>query len=106
MEENKMKMIMDCWTQGTGVFVSSGFHSSTHMEAFYREACVIQCIGLDNLTNKNQGYCANGISNWDDTKINNYGLLTIYVLYINAVNEGLKCIHISDIQRKKVRTTV
>ena len=101
MEGEKAQEIVRSWMNGMGINVVSGFHCSTHMEGFNREASAIKYLGLENLTNKVHGYHNEGVLGWDSIKIHNYGLLTLYMLYQRTINEGLRCIYHEDIQIKR-----
>ena len=101
MEGEKAKEIIGSWVSGMGIHIVSGYHCSTHMEGFNREASVIKCIGLENLTNKVRGYHNDGVLGWDQGKIHNYGFLILYTLYQRTINEGLNCIYHNDIKLKR-----
>ena len=60
----KISVILECWNRGEGIYVVSGFHSSTRNEALNRESLAIRCIGLENLANKCYGTLNLSIQKW------------------------------------------
>ena len=100
-DDVKGNTIANNWRNGMGIFVVSGFHCSTNEESLNREAAVIDCIGLDKLTNKIKGTKYGNIRKWDKIKTYNYGMFLIYTLYLKFINENVKCIYYNDISPKK-----
>uniref|UniRef100_A0A158R5G0 LEM domain-containing protein n=1 Tax=Syphacia muris TaxID=451379 RepID=A0A158R5G0_9BILA len=54
-ESNKLDMINAIWSRGHGVVSLSVFQNTIPIEAFTREAAMIDAIGLENLTNCRRG---------------------------------------------------
>ena len=100
-DDVKGNIIANNWRNGMGIYVVSGFHCSTNEESFNREAAVIDCIGLDKLTNKIKGTKYGNIVKWNDIKTYNYGMFLLYTLYLKFINENIKCIYCNDISPKK-----
>ena len=103
MEEEKASTIIDSWRRGMGVYVISCFHSATREEAFNREACAIKFMGLDNLTNKYMGHLNGATCLWSPEMQHNYGMLVLYIMYLNFINQNTACIYNDDIKVKKPR---
>ena len=97
----KDQAILDSWRNGMGIHVFRGFECSTNEESLNREASIIECIGLDKLTNRNRGTFSGSITGWSKTKIHNYGMFILYVLYLGNVYRNLEPVMYKDIGHKK-----
>ena len=94
------KLIKMNWENGKGVHNFRGFECSTREEALNREAALIECIGIENLANKNKGTFSGGIRNWKQVKINNYGMFILYVIYMGNIYSNMMPIMYNDIRNK------
>jgi len=60
----KLKMILNIWNSGYGVISLHVFHNSIPVEAYTREACMIEALGLNRLTNLKSGDYYGQASSW------------------------------------------
>lgn len=54
-ESSKLERIIKIWQAGKGVICLPIFHNILPAEAFTREAAIIECLGVNNLTNLKRG---------------------------------------------------
>lgn len=54
-ESKKVAKIIDIWKDNYGVICLHTFHNILPAEAFTREACLIEALGIENLTNMKKG---------------------------------------------------
>lgn len=54
-DSKKIRYILDVWKSGKGVVCLHVFHNTLPIEAFTREAAIIDAIGVENLTNMKRG---------------------------------------------------
>ena len=70
----KIEKVLDIWSTGRGVVALHVFNNQSETEAFTREACCIDAIGLANLTNMRKGDTRGPIcETWPDWKRRKYG---------------------------------
>lgn len=55
VESVKLERIIDIWNAGKGVICLPVFHNIMPVEAYTREAAIIDCLGVQNLTNLKRG---------------------------------------------------
>ncbi|XP_066930463.1 ankyrin repeat and LEM domain-containing protein 1-like isoform X2 [Clytia hemisphaerica] len=65
---NKSNMVLDIWEQGYGVTTLHLFHSVIPVEAYTREACMIDAMSLSRLTNAKHGDFYGPASSWSTKK--------------------------------------
>ncbi|XP_064392355.1 ankyrin repeat and LEM domain-containing protein 1-like isoform X2 [Halichondria panicea] len=75
---SKHKRISSIWNRGNGVISLPMFHNTIDGEAFTRECCMIDALGLDNLTNKVRGHVHGIAQQWPLFKRRQYG---VYLLH-------------------------
>lgn len=54
-DSKKISHILDIWRAGKGVVCLHIFHNTLPVEAFTREAAIIDALGVENLTNLKRG---------------------------------------------------
>ena len=54
-ESKKLKRIIEIWKENYGVVCLHVFHNIMPSEAYSREACIIEALGMQNLTNLKKG---------------------------------------------------
>lgn len=69
---------MEIWNANKGVICLQVFHSITSCEAFTREAAIIDCMGLESLTNQKRGTYYGDTKSWTRQKQNKLGVLLLY----------------------------
>ncbi|XP_064609729.1 uncharacterized protein LOC135473770 isoform X2 [Liolophura sinensis] len=60
----KVQKILDVWSEGLGVISLHIFQNVIPVEAYTREACMVDAMGLNNLTNKKRGDYYGPSSTW------------------------------------------
>ncbi|KAI6655885.1 Ankyrin repeat and LEM domain-containing protein 1 [Oopsacas minuta] len=74
----KQQRILDIWSSGHGVVSLHCFQGIIAVEAFSREACLLEAIGLHKLTNTKRGEYYGVVSEWEVSKKR---LLGVYLLH-------------------------
>uniref|UniRef100_T2M9X0 Ankyrin repeat and LEM domain-containing protein 1 n=1 Tax=Hydra vulgaris TaxID=6087 RepID=T2M9X0_HYDVU len=65
---SKLNMICDIWNSGMGVVSVHVFHSIIPVEAYTREGCMVDAMGLSRLTNAKRGEFYGPASSWNAKK--------------------------------------
>ncbi|KAH9508573.1 Ankyrin repeat and LEM domain-containing protein 1, partial [Bulinus truncatus] len=73
----KVQKILNIWESGYGVVSVNCFHSTIPAEAYTREACMIEAIGLKNLTNMKRGDFYGVASTWTHTQKKQMGVFLL-----------------------------
>lgn len=82
----KIDTILKIWKSGMGVIIVSVFHHSSEREANVNEACMIDAIGLVELSNLKKGSYAGTIaSGWSQKTKNQMGSLLLYKSFCTFV---------------------
>lgn len=74
----KLQCILDIWSSGHGVMSLHLFNNTTAQEAFTREACMIEAIGLNMLTNIQKGHAHGEVAGWPLPRRRHFG---VYLLF-------------------------
>ena len=102
--------IHNCITEmadNDGVVIVTGFSDSSHYMSHSREAAMIQYIGLNKLTNKDKGTFFGASKKWSLVKKKNFGLLALFSIFKNYINDGSNGIQIDSLfHRPKKRRIV
>ena len=77
----KEQKILNDWIRGKGIIAVRGFDCARNCESLTREAAIIVCKGLDNLTNKNDGTLFGAAKSWDHVKLFNHGMFILDALF-------------------------
>lgn len=98
-ESVKLDRIIDIWKSGKGVICLPIFHNILPVEAYTREAAIIDCIGLQNLTNLKRGdYYGHALS-WSMRERKQLGVLLLYKAMHIFMAEGESQLRPDDIKR-------
>ncbi|XP_074784100.1 ankyrin repeat and LEM domain-containing protein 1 [Athene noctua] len=60
----KVRRILEIWASGQGVVSVHCFQSSVPAEAYTRESCLVEALGLETLTNQRKGQCYGVAASW------------------------------------------
>ncbi|NXL40241.1 ANKL1 protein, partial [Glaucidium brasilianum] len=60
----KVRRILEIWASGQGVVSVHCFQSSVPAEAYTRESCLVEALGLQTLTNQRKGQCYGVAASW------------------------------------------
>lgn len=95
----KIDKILEIWRAGMGVVIVSLFHHSSEREANVNEACMIDAMGLTELTNLVKGSCrGTAASGWSQKTKNQLGSLLLYKAYCSFVCDNQKQFYPHDFE--------
>eukprot|EP00794_Sanderia_malayensis_P010155 gene10155-11192_t len=94
---DKLKMILNIWQSGFGVVSLHLFHSIIPVEAYTREACMIDVLGLTRLTNLKKGEYYGSASSWNSKKKRQLGVHLLKKALKIFLVEGEKQIREKDL---------
>ena len=95
---DKIKRIHRIWDSGGGVVVVQVFQNTIAVEAFTREALMIQALGCDNLTNLKAGDFYGAASGWEEDKRTELGTFLVYKAFKIFLQEGERQIRPADLK--------
>ena len=95
---DKIKRIHRIWDRGGGVVVVQVFQNTIAVEAFTREALMIQALGCDNLTNLKSGDFYGAASGWEEDKRTELGTFLVYKAFKIFLQEGERQIRPADLK--------
>ncbi|KAM7140186.1 ankyrin repeat and LEM domain-containing protein 1 isoform 3-T3 [Molossus nigricans] len=70
----KVQQILDIWASRRGVVSLHCFQHVVAVEAYTREACLVDALGIQMLTNQKQGHCYGVVSSWSPTRRRRLGV--------------------------------
>uniref|UniRef100_A0A5S6R629 LEM domain-containing protein n=1 Tax=Trichuris muris TaxID=70415 RepID=A0A5S6R629_TRIMR len=96
--DRKTERIAALWNSGVGVISFHVWHSLIPVEAYTREAAVIDAIGLKNLTNEKRGEFYGPASSWPSDRKRSLGALLLHKAVQIFILEGQRCFHEHDVE--------
>ncbi|CAL8252965.1 unnamed protein product [Merluccius merluccius] len=96
---SKVQHILQVWTGGQGVISLHCFQNVIPVEAFTREACMVDAIGLKMLTNKKRGDYYGVVSTWQARKRRDLGVHLLHRAMQIFLAEGERQLRPADIKR-------
>ncbi|KAG4066268.1 hypothetical protein HA402_000492 [Bradysia odoriphaga] len=87
-ETEKLKRINNIWKADKGVICLNVFHNITGAEAFCREACIIEAIGLENVTNLKRGEYHGLPKTWPMRDRKQLGVVLLFKSFKIYLSEG------------------
>lgn len=98
-ESAKLERIINIWESGSGVVCLPIFHNILPVEAYTREAAIIDCIGIQNLTNLKRGdYYGHSLS-WTMRQRKQLGVLLLYKAMHIFLMQGESQLRPDDIKK-------
>lgn len=97
----KLDRINDIWRAGKGVICLPVFHNIMPVEAYTREAAIIDCLGVENLTNCKRGDYYGTSKSWTMRQRKQLGVLLLFKGLHIFLAEGESQLRPDDIQPKK-----
>ena len=94
----KISRIRSIWEAGGGVIVVQVFHNTLAVEAFTREAAIIDAIGCDNLTNLKGGDYYGRTAVWSEEKKLRLGTFLLFKAFKIFLQEGERQIRPVDLR--------
>ncbi|KAK5869769.1 hypothetical protein PBY51_024462 [Eleginops maclovinus] len=96
----KVQHILQVWSAEQGVVSLHCFQNVIPVEAFTREACMVEAIGLKMLTNQKRGDYYGVVSNWQLKKKRELGVHLLYRAMQIFLAEGERQLRPADIRQK------
>lgn len=96
---SKVEHILQVWNSGQGVISLHCFQNVIPVEAYTREACMVEAIGLKMLTNKKRGDFYGVVSNWQLKKKKELGIHLLYRAMQIFLAEGERQLRPADIRQ-------
>ncbi|XP_028408173.1 ankyrin repeat and LEM domain-containing protein 1-like [Dendronephthya gigantea] len=93
----KIEHIIEIWKAGLGVISLHLFQSAIPVEAFTREACMVEALGLSQLTNKKKGEYYGLCGRLDMSKKRKLGIFFLHKAFQIFLQEGERQIRKEDI---------
>ncbi|XP_077572755.1 uncharacterized protein LOC144196444 [Stigmatopora nigra] len=95
---SKVQQILQVWSAGQGVISLHCFQNVIPVEAYTREACMVEAIGLKMLTNVKRGDFYGVVSNWPLKKKRELGVHLLYRAMQIFLAEGERQLRPADIR--------
>ncbi|XP_076355311.1 uncharacterized protein LOC143249402 isoform X2 [Tachypleus tridentatus] len=95
---NKVQHILDIWASGEGVISLHCFQNVIPVEAYTREACMVEALGLSNLTNIKRGDFYGVVATLNDEKKRQLGAFFLFRSLHIFLNEGERQLKPFDIR--------
>ncbi|XP_059196322.1 ankyrin repeat and LEM domain-containing protein 1 [Centropristis striata] len=95
----KVQHILQVWSADQGVISLHCFQNVIPVEAYTREACMVEAIGLKMLTNQKRGDFYGVVSNWQVKKKRDLGVHLLYRAMQIFLAEGERQLRPADIRQ-------
>ncbi|XP_068563599.1 ankyrin repeat and LEM domain-containing protein 1 [Cebidichthys violaceus] len=95
----KVQHILQVWNAGQGAISLHCFQNVIPVEAYTREACMVEAIGLKMLTNQKRGDFYGVVSNWQVKKKRDLGVHLLYRAMQIFLAEGERQLRPADIRQ-------
>ncbi|CAL1526277.1 unnamed protein product, partial [Lymnaea stagnalis] len=95
----KVTHILDIWNAGFGVVSLHCFQSVIPVEAYTREACMLEAIGLHKVTNLKKGDFYGAASTWSPQQRRQFGVYLLQKALQIFLAEGERQICVPDLKR-------
>ncbi|XP_006898380.1 PREDICTED: ankyrin repeat and LEM domain-containing protein 1 [Elephantulus edwardii] len=96
----KVQRILDIWASGHGVVSLHCFQHVVAVEAYTREACLVDALGIQMLTNQKQGHCYGVVAGWPPARRRSLGVHLLYRALLVFLAEGERELRPQDIQAR------
>ncbi|XP_040393681.1 ankyrin repeat and LEM domain-containing protein 1 isoform X3 [Cygnus olor] len=94
----KVRRILEIWASGQGVISVHCFQSSVPAEAYTRESCVVEALGLRTITNQRKGNCYGAAVSWPPERRRRLGVHMLHRAMRIFLAEGERQLRPADIQ--------
>ncbi|XP_032059804.1 ankyrin repeat and LEM domain-containing protein 1 [Aythya fuligula] len=94
----KVRRILEIWGSGQGVISVHCFQSSVPAEAYTRESCVVEALGLQSITNQRKGNCYGAAASWPPERRRRLGVHMLHRAMRIFLAEGERQLRPADIQ--------
>nr|XP_010970591.2 ankyrin repeat and LEM domain-containing protein 1 [Camelus bactrianus] len=96
----KVRQILDIWASGRGVVSLHCFQHVVAVEAYTREACLVDALGIQTLTNQKQGHCYGVVAGWPLHRRRRLGVHLLHRALLVFLAEGERELRPQDIQAR------
>ncbi|XP_033055938.1 ankyrin repeat and LEM domain-containing protein 1 isoform X5 [Trachypithecus francoisi] len=96
----KVCQILDIWASGCGVVSLHCFQHVVAVEAYTREACIVEALGIQTLTNQKQGHCYGVVAGWPPARRRRLGVHLLHRALLVFLAEGERQLRPQDIQAR------
>lgn len=96
----KVRHILDIWASGRGVVSLHCFQHVVAVEAYTREACLVDALGIQTLTNQKQGHCYGVVAGWPAARRRRLGVHLLHRALLVFLAEGQRELRPQDIQAR------
>ncbi|XP_053324183.1 ankyrin repeat and LEM domain-containing protein 1 [Spea bombifrons] len=94
----KVQHIVDIWKSGLGVISLHCFQNTIPVEAYTREACMVDAIGLKMLTNQKKGVYYGQVQSWPPARQRHLGVFMLHRAMQIFLAEGERQLRPPDIR--------
>ncbi|KAM6113508.1 ankyrin repeat and LEM domain-containing protein 1 [Phoenicopterus ruber ruber] len=94
----KVRRILEIWASGQGVVSVHCFQSTVPAEAYTREGCLVEALGLQTITNQRKGNCYGVAASWPAERRRRLGVHMLHRAMRIFLAEGERQLRPADIQ--------
>ncbi|NXO48281.1 ANKL1 protein, partial [Aramus guarauna] len=94
----KVRRILEIWASGQGVISVHCFQSTVPAEAYTREGCLVEALGLQTITNQRKGNCYGVVASWPAERRRSLGVHMLHRAMRIFLAEGERQLRPADIQ--------
>ncbi|XP_065514813.1 ankyrin repeat and LEM domain-containing protein 1 isoform X2 [Lathamus discolor] len=94
----KVRRILEIWASGHGVLSVHCFQSTVPAEAYTREGCLVEALGLQTITNQRKGLCYGAVAHWPAARRRRLGVHMLHRAMSIFLAEGERQLRPVDIQ--------
>ncbi|NXL03999.1 ANKL1 protein, partial [Mesembrinibis cayennensis] len=94
----KVRRILEIWASGQGVISVHCFQSTVPAEAYTREGCIVEALGLQTITNQRKGNCYGVAASWPAERRRRLGVHMLHRAMRIFLAEGERQLRPADIQ--------
>ncbi|NXV35618.1 ANKL1 protein, partial [Rissa tridactyla] len=94
----KVRRILEIWASGQGVISVHCFQSAVPAEAYTREGCMLEALGLQTVTNQRKGNCYGVAASWPAARRRRLGVHMLHRAMRIFLAEGERHLRPPDIQ--------
>ncbi|NWX49866.1 ANKL1 protein, partial [Steatornis caripensis] len=97
----KVRRILEIWASGQGVISVHCFQGTVPAEAYTREGCLVEALGLQTITNQRKGNCYGVAASWPAERRRRLGVHMLHRAMRIFVAEGERQLRPADIQGRR-----
>ncbi|NXL84946.1 ANKL1 protein, partial [Alectura lathami] len=97
----KVRRILEIWASGQGVVSVHCFQGSVPAEAYTREGCLVEALGLRAITNQRKGNCYGVAASWPPARRRRLGVHMLHRALRIFLAEGERQLRPADIQARR-----